>query len=234
MDVALAGRESNFNASDDNSCDTDSDDIIHFHHTIGFVLASVASCPSAIGRVISSVWRRHSSDLHLKTRHVAWNDNWFFEVTHPDPISYMYRIRPAKNFGTRMSHSFIDIELVPVEPFHACSPIDNGIFINNNIALVLRGECSFVTKALHVEEVGGNAIIIMDHDKDNDSLFVDMISDGTNRNIQIPSFYMLGKDGYMITKTLKERNLKSAVIKIPINGTGVAPHLLHQPPWTLW
>ena len=39
---------------------------------------------------------------------------------------------------------------------------------------------------------------------------------------------------YMITKTLKERNLKSAVIKIPINGTGVAPHLLHQPPWTLW
>ena len=28
MDVALAGRESNFNASDDNSCDADSDDKI--------------------------------------------------------------------------------------------------------------------------------------------------------------------------------------------------------------
>jgi len=38
MDAALAGRESNFNASDDNSCDTDSDDVIHFHHTIGFVI----------------------------------------------------------------------------------------------------------------------------------------------------------------------------------------------------
>ena len=55
MDVALAGRESNFNASDDNSCDTDSDDTIHFHHTIGFVLARVASCPSALSRVISYV-----------------------------------------------------------------------------------------------------------------------------------------------------------------------------------
>jgi len=34
MDAALADRESNFNASDDNSCDTDSYDTIHFHHTI--------------------------------------------------------------------------------------------------------------------------------------------------------------------------------------------------------
>jgi len=34
MDAALAGRESNFNASDDNSCNTGSDDTIHFHHTI--------------------------------------------------------------------------------------------------------------------------------------------------------------------------------------------------------
>jgi len=58
MDATLADRENNFNASDDNSCDTDSDDTIHFHHTIGFVLAHVASCPSALGRVISSVWRR--------------------------------------------------------------------------------------------------------------------------------------------------------------------------------
>ena len=56
-------------------------------------------------------------------------------------------------------------------------------------------ECSFVTKALHAEEVGAIAIIIMDHDKENDSVFVDMIDDGTNREITIPSFYMLGKDG---------------------------------------
>ena len=41
MDAALAGRESNHNASCDNSCDTDSDDTTHFHRTIGFVLARV-------------------------------------------------------------------------------------------------------------------------------------------------------------------------------------------------
>ena len=41
MDAAVAGRERNFNASDDNSCDTDSDDTTHFHHTIVFVLARV-------------------------------------------------------------------------------------------------------------------------------------------------------------------------------------------------
>jgi hypothetical protein len=52
-----------------------------------------------------------------------------------------------------------------------------------------------MTKALHAEAIGATAIIITDNDIENDGRFVDMVNDGTDRHVDIPSFYMLGKDG---------------------------------------
>jgi len=90
MDATLAGRESNFNAGNYNPCDTDSHNTIHFYHTIGFVLARVA-----LGRVISSVWRRNSSGslpLLLRTDvsqslHLASLATYFTQNIHtPDRV----------------------------------------------------------------------------------------------------------------------------------------------------
>ena len=58
MNAGLAGGESNLNASDDNSCDTDSDGTIHFHRTIGFLLVCVTSRPNSTNdSTVASVYK---------------------------------------------------------------------------------------------------------------------------------------------------------------------------------
>lgn len=56
-------------------------------------------------------------------------------------------------------------------------------------------ECSFVTKAIHAEEAGAVAIVIADNDIRNDQSFIDMVDDNTDRTVNIPATFLLGKDG---------------------------------------
>lgn len=56
-------------------------------------------------------------------------------------------------------------------------------------------ECSFLTKAINAELYGAVSVIIMDNKKDDIDQWVDMVSDETTRNVGIPSYFMLGKDG---------------------------------------
>lgn len=159
---------------------------------------------------------------------------FFFELLEPEEISYTYKIRPAKDFGVPMNQSYHGIHLVPTQPIQACSPISNSVIIRNNIAFSERGECSFLTKVIHAENAGAIAIIIFDYDRENDSKMVDMVVDGTDRESFLPSFYLMGKDGYMIMKALQDTGLPGAIINIPINATGIPVTMLNQPPWTLW
>lgn len=57
-------------------------------------------------------------------------------------------------------------------------------------------ECSFVTKSIHAQEAGALAVIITDSDVGNDKMFIDMVDDETDREVNIPAFFLLGKDGY--------------------------------------
>lgn len=55
--------------------------------------------------------------------------------------------------------------------------------------------CSFVQKARHVEEAGGKAVLIADNAEDNDSQYLDMITDGSTAKPSIPALFLLGRDG---------------------------------------
>lgn len=55
--------------------------------------------------------------------------------------------------------------------------------------------CSFVQKAQHVEEAGGKAVLIADNAEDNDSQYLDMITDGSTAKPSIPALFLLGRDG---------------------------------------
>lgn len=50
-------------------------------------------------------------------------------------------------------------------------------------------------KARHVEEAGGKAVLIADNAVDNDSQYLDMITDGTTAKPSIPALFLLGRDG---------------------------------------
>lgn len=55
--------------------------------------------------------------------------------------------------------------------------------------------CSFVQKARHVEGAGGKAVLIADNAEDNDSQYLDMITDGSTAKPSIPALFLLGRDG---------------------------------------
>lgn len=56
-------------------------------------------------------------------------------------------------------------------------------------------ECSFVHKAMIAESIGARAVIINDNDPDSDEFYVEMISDNTKRDINIPVAFLVGKNG---------------------------------------
>lgn len=89
-------------------------------------------------------------------------------------------------------------------------------------------------KARNVEEAGGKAVLIADNAVDNDSNYLDMVTDGSTTKPSIPALFLLGRDGMMIRRTLQRRALPWAVISIPVNVSSLASFPMKQPPWTLW
>ncbi|XP_058832082.1 PRADC1-like protein [Topomyia yanbarensis] len=163
----------------------------------------------------------------------------FFEIIDPPELEYTYRIRPAKDFGSSFGATFKVNEgkLVPAIPSDACKPqFANERDLKGNIALVERGECSFLEKAINIEKVGGRAVIITEVDTNSDDYdyYIEMIHDKTDRDTNIPAAFLLGKNGLVIRRTLAKLDRRFALINLPVNLTFVAPHLINQPPWLQW
>ncbi|CAG5924710.1 unnamed protein product [Menidia menidia] len=162
------------------------------------------------------------------------NELLYFRVISPEEISYIFSAAPAKDFGGHFKSSYDEIFLVPADPADGCSDLSNKEIINGQVILVERGGCSFVQKAQRVQEAGGKAVLIADNAEDNDSQYLDMVTDGSTDKPSIPSLFLLGRDGMMIKRSLQRQALPWAVISIPVNVSALASFPLKQPPWTLW
>ncbi|KAL0269090.1 UNVERIFIED_CONTAM: hypothetical protein PYX00_006927 [Menopon gallinae] len=178
----------------------------------------------------------HFNNLEVLSTHEIIGSDVFFEIIEPKELAYTYKIRPAQDFGTTFNATFSarNVPLVPAEPFYACDQLDNSDELYGNIALVERGECSFLTKSLNVEKAGALAIIVSDYDKDNDDLYIEMIDDNTFRQVNIPAGFLLGKNGYIIKTTLERLKRRYALINLPVNMTYVPLNKFNQPPWLGW
>ncbi|XP_014768145.1 protease-associated domain-containing protein 1 [Octopus bimaculoides] len=157
----------------------------------------------------------------------------YFEILIPEEISYIYKIRAAENFGTSFRHIYHRINLVVAEPYLGCSPLLNKHVVDGAVVLLKQGKCTFVTKSFHAEQAGAVAVLITDSDSNNDSEYFNMIHDSSSHIIDIPVFFMLGKDGWMISETLR-RWYHFGIINIPVNISRVPVDQLHFPPWTIW
>ncbi|XP_026176453.1 protease-associated domain-containing protein 1 [Mastacembelus armatus] len=162
------------------------------------------------------------------------NELLYFRVISPEDIGYIFSAAPAKDFGGEFTASYDEIFLVPADPADGCSELQDREIIQGQVILVERGSCSFVQKARHVEEAGGKAVLIADNAVDNDSQYLDMITDGSTTKPSIPALFLLGRDGMMIRRSLQRKALPWAVISIPVNVSSLASFPLKQPPWTLW
>uniref|UniRef100_A0A8C6Z4G7 Protease-associated domain-containing protein 1 n=1 Tax=Nothoprocta perdicaria TaxID=30464 RepID=A0A8C6Z4G7_NOTPE len=153
----------------------------------------------------------------------------YFQVLSPGDIR-----GSVPRFPSFPSMGYEQIHLVPAEPPEACGELRNGVFIQDQIALVERGGCSFLSKTRVIQEHGGRAVIIADNAYDNDSFYIEMIQDSTRRTADIPALFLLGRDGYMIRRSLEQHGLPWAVISIPVNVTSIPTYEMMQPPWTFW
>lgn len=160
-------------------------------------------------------------------------DYVFFEITEPEQLAYTYKANPAV-FAPSWNNSYNNIQLVPSEPSCGCGHITNSDMIEGQIALIQRGECSFVSKVIRAQEAGAVGVIVTDEDEDNDQLFIAMADDTTGREATIPAAFVLGKNGHIIKSTLSRLSLPHAIINIPVNISRIAPYKLRQPPWIVW
>ena len=123
---------------------------------------------------------------------------------------------------------------MPTEPACGCGTIVNAAQVEGNVALIERGECSFISKTMKAQEAGAIAAIITDNNKDNDELYISMQDDTTGRQPDIPSAFLLGANGEVIRRTLNKLHLNEAIINLPINITSIPINELNQPPWLVW
>nr|XP_033809630.1 protease-associated domain-containing protein 1 isoform X3 [Geotrypetes seraphini] len=63
----------------------------------------------------------------------------YFRVLSPGDIRYIFTTTPAKDFGGVFNTRYDQIYLVPADPPEACEELSNGVFIQDQIALVERG-----------------------------------------------------------------------------------------------
>lgn len=163
-----------------------------------------------------------------------FDEEIFFQVLHPEEIRYTFRVVRTTNFGVKFSEVLRSVPLIPAEPLLCCSPPSNADALKGGIALVIRGECSFLSKAVKAEQAGAVAVIVMDSQVDNDDDFILMDEDATQRPVNIPAMFLTGKDGYMLIKSLRTLKLDRAIIDIPVNVSAIPVHKQNQPPWDLW
>ncbi|CAL1544014.1 unnamed protein product [Lymnaea stagnalis] len=161
-----------------------------------------------------------------------FEDSLYFEIIWPESLMYTYKLKEAKDFGTKFDTFHQGIELILADPIEACQDLYNDV--RGLVVLIVRGECSFLTKTKIVEKAGALAAIITDNDETNDNTMIDMINDSTDRVVRIPSFFLLGKDGSMIRRQLSIVRSDRALINIPINLTGKPQVAARRPPWTIW
>ena len=73
--------------------------------------------------------------------------------------------------------------VVNAEPADACGPLTNGEELSGAVLLVHRGSCSFMEKALNVEQAGALAVIVINN-KDSEAAFA-MGSDEQPHGVKI-------------------------------------------------
>jgi len=160
-------------------------------------------------------------------------DYLFFEISEPEVLAYTYKVNPA-SFTPTWNTSLTGVHLVPTDPPCGCGYIQNHEEVEGKVALMERGDCSFVSKVKRAQSAGALGAIITDQDETNDELYIAMIDDTTEREVNIPAAFLLGINGNIIKKTLERLSLSAAVINIPVNISTISPYKLNQPPWLVW
>lgn len=166
------------------------------------------------------------------------NGDVFFEITKPHELEYTYRLKPAKDFGGSFTAEEFKQNkqnvMVLANPMGACRTLSNEMEMWGRIALIGRGGCTFVQKAIIAEKAGAIGVIITDiRTNTHDDFLIEMVHDNSSREIRIPAGYLIGRDGRIIVAALQNSGLDRAHITLPLNLTFTPPEMINHPPWSM-
>ncbi|XP_053697620.1 ER degradation-enhancing alpha-mannosidase-like protein 3 [Sabethes cyaneus] len=110
------------------------------------------------------------------------------------------------HFGPELTGDMVITQRgVFVEPSKVCTSLKNGRELNGKIAIVERGDCTFVDKARRVQAGGAMAAIVYDNTPntsiDNQQMFA-MSGDG-NDDVKIPVVFLFTKEAEVLITAIK-------------------------------
>uniref|UniRef100_A0A5K3FDY4 PA domain-containing protein n=1 Tax=Mesocestoides corti TaxID=53468 RepID=A0A5K3FDY4_MESCO len=139
----------------------------------------------------------------------------------------------TSSIGSHFNVSFIFAKLVPTKPIDACSRIVNSNEVQNGIAFVIRGKCSFVTKASFAQAAGAVAFIAYDY-MNNSARILNMVPDETATQVLIPCAFMQGSYAQKLISLMEAANKTSLDVDFPVDANGVPIIAAQYTPLRLW
>lgn len=146
-------------------------------------------------------------------------------VSGPQPVAKSYDIGTA-SFGPAVNRSAISGELVPARDagntegpstLDGCTPYENASEVAGKIALVDRGTCTFVQKALTAQAAGAIGVVIVDNRKDT---CLPPSMSGSNDQVLIPVLSLTQDEG----TALRNAGGVSAMLRVdPSRMAGASP-----------
>src|SRR5690554_6735306 len=133
-------------------------------------------------------------------------------VNSPASIQGNYAYTPTTNFGGDVKDGYAYGKLILVEdatanPNEGCNTLTNNAAINGNIAIVHRGTCDFVDKAMNAQNAGATAVIVI-----NNAATAPIDMGGTNNNITIPAIMISQADGATLVSSINNSENPSAIL----------------------
>ena len=119
---------------------------------------------------------------------------------------------------------------IPLSPAQFSSEIDPEI-ANTPIFMFDRGECSFVVKVRHAEDIGAKLVIIINN-VGTDPNDIIMADNGMGGNLQIPALLISQDDGNIIKKHLKDSSTTSFIALSVSFDMNKLPKKINYSLWT--
>ena len=135
-----------------------------------------------------------------------------FTLHSPSGIAGSYSYDGTNGWGGDPSQLFAYGELVLVDDGTAagdegCNALVNGAAINGNIAVAMRGNCTFTSKALNAQNAGARGIVIINNDPNGT-----IVMGGSDPNVTIPAIMISQADGNTILNEINGGNSPMALL----------------------
>lgn len=137
-------------------------------------------------------------------------------VNSPSSIAGVY-VNAVAGFGPPLPLQPITADVVAAEDatapfFNACEPLTNAASITGRIALVDRGQCTFITKVLALQAAGAVAVIVVNNVPGDP---IGMGGTG-GEDIVIPSVMISQADGQLFRAALQQGPVNATLVGAPM------------------